>query len=111
MRQRLIQDARGHIGQARYAQHAQPAVHGHNGLRHSGHAHRVRAQHARHADFRRRFIAGAVEPGIYALAQSNVLALGHIQSQRAQLAVISAGHIREARAKGLQVFAAQGILT
>ncbi|CAN4016107.1 Bacterial mobilisation domain-containing protein, partial [Dysosmobacter welbionis] len=68
---RLVQHPGTHIGAEREAQHIHTAVGGHNGLRHRGHAHGVRAQRPGGTDLRRRFVLGAGEVHIDALAQGD----------------------------------------
>ena len=81
---------------------------GHNGLRHRGHAHGVRAQHPGGTDLRRRFVLGAGEVHIDALAQGDGQLLrglpgGVLESGRVHMA-----HVRESGAELLQVGAAKG---
>ena len=82
MVQRLIQNARRHVRDAADAQHARAAVPRNDDLRNRAHADRVCAQHAKHANLRRRFIGRSGHLRIDALAQDKALLLRAIMRQR-----------------------------
>ena len=78
-------------------------------LRHRGHSHGVRAQHAERTDLRRSFVAGAHIAQIYSVAQCNALRGGHLVCQTAQSGRIGVGHIAEARAEARIVGAGERV--
>ena len=106
--ERLGQHARGHVGAQRHAEDLIPAVRGGDGLRHGGHAHGVRAEHARSAHLGGRFELRAGEVHVDALAQREVLLLGDFLGKLAQAGRVDIGHIGEARAEFLNVRAPEG---
>ena len=108
--QRRIDDARRHVGDAAHTQHADAAVPRDNRLRHGGHADRVRAKDARHADFGRRFVRRAVHPHIHALLQGDAEGFRRLTAFFHQLHVISVGHVREACAEFGEVLARQRVM-
>ena len=81
-----------------------------NRLRHGGHADRVRAEDARHADFGRRFVRRAVHPHIHALLQGDAEGFRRLTAFFHQLHVISVGHVGEARAEFGEVLACQRVM-
>ena len=97
--ERLGQHARGHVGAQRHAEDLIPAVRGGDGLRHGGHAHGVRAEHARSAHLGGRFELRAGEVHVDALAQREVLLPGDFLRELAQAGRVDIGHIGEACAE------------
>ena len=97
--ERLGQHARGHVGAERHAENFIAAVRGGDGLRHGGHAHGVRTEHARGAHLGRRFKLRAGEVHVDALAQREVLLPGDLFRELAQAGRVNARHIGEARAE------------
>ena len=81
-----------------------------NRLRHGGHADRVRAKDARHADFGGRFVRRAVHPHIHALLQGDAEGFRRLTAFFHQLHVISVGHVGEARAEFGEVPACQRVM-
>ena len=72
---------------------------GGDGLRHGGHAHGVRAEHARGAHLGGGFKLRAGEVHVDALAQREVLLLGDFLGKLAQAGGVDIGHIGEACAE------------
>ena len=81
---------------------------GHNGLRHRGHAHGVRAQHPGGTDLRRRFVLGAGEVHIDALAQGDGQLLRSLPGVVLESGRVHMAHVREPGAELLQIGAAKG---
>ena len=103
MTERLIQDARRHIGHAAQGQYAHIGVTRHDRFGRSGHAHRVAAQRTRHADFGWRLKRGAAHPHIYAFAYGEVVRLSQRVGGFSHLTVIDRAHNGEPRAQPVVV--------
>ena len=72
-----------------------------------GHAHRIRAKHARSPNFGRGFKLRAGKEHVYPLVHGKATALCAFPCHRAQRRRISLGHIEKARPKCIQVWPAQ----
>jgi len=110
VRQRLRQNAGGHVADAGNARHFEPRVARRDHFGHRAHADRVRAEGAQHANFGRRFIGRTQKPRIHAADETKALLFRHGARQFAQSGAVRLRHVGKARPDRLVVGADERIL-
>ena len=99
--ERLIENARGCVGHARYAEHAHAGVARGNHFRNGGHSDQIRANGAQISYLRRSFVAWTWQRGVDAFVQADVVAVSFADGHFAKSSVVGHGHVRKARAESL----------
>lgn len=109
VRERLIDDSGGHVGDAGDGKDFDSHVTGGDHFEGSGHADEIGADDAEIVDLGGSFVAGAEQGGVDALVQGHSEFGGFVAGDCAVVLRVSVGHVGEADAEAVVVGADQGI--
>ena len=107
---RLQSIGQAHVGDDREAEATHLAMHGHDHLRHRGHADHIRPAGPQPAVLGPRLQVRTGDGHIDTPLHRDALAHGHVPGEREQLLVIGLAHVREALAQPFVVVADQGVV-
>jgi len=107
--ERSVRGARGHVGDARDPEDANPAVPRGDNLGNRGHADKVGADGAQRINFRGGFVARALHGEVDAIVDVLAELFSFFCDEALEFAIVCLGHIGEAQAETLVVRADEGI--